>query len=76
MNMLRFDTAEINDFLKTQTICVDNTTYNRGKKPQTPEKASLRECLRVTLSFRTACNTSSQKEKAGQICKSDKKVSK
>lgn len=76
MNMLRFDTAEINDFLKTQTICVETPGITWGKKPQTPEKASLRECLRLTLSFRTACNTSSQKEKAGQICKSDKKVSK
>jgi len=56
--MLRFDTAEINDFLKTQSTCVDNIRYNAGKDP--PGKASLRECLRVVLPPpEQHCNTSS-----------------
>lgn len=38
--MLRFDTAEIDDFLKTQSTQIDKIGYNVGKK-ETPEKASL-----------------------------------
>lgn len=66
MNMLRFDTAEINDFLKPQTACVDNIGYNTGKNPK-QLRGHVSACLRVTLSFRIACNTSSQKEKEKQV---------
>lgn len=84
--MLAFDTAEINNFLKMHSACVDNIRYNAGKNP--PEKASLRKRSRVTHSFRRERKSkkkrkrqrkkkkTKKKKKQAQIWKSSKKVSK